>query len=262
MELQKNSEGQDVTTLQVSLNQLGFKCEIDGQFGQATEAQICACQKSFNLVPSGVVNDIFWSILNTAVKNIQQTGIPVVITYEILKKSMPYATEANLTRFLKPLNDTIKKYGIDQTKQRTAMFLAQVAHESGELKYVRELASGDDYDTRTDLGNTPERDGDGRKYKGRALIQITGTFNYIEVSRDLGQDFINNPTLLEQPQWAAMASGWFWNKKDLNQLADLVDFKGMTKKINGGYNGWDSRVNYYIYSQVALGIIPQVKPTL
>lgn len=134
----------------------------------------------------------------------------------------------------------LEKYMIEyeiNTKLRIAAFIAQLLHESGNFKYVKELASGDAYDTRTDLGNTPEKDGDGRKFKGRGLIQITGKFNYQALSKDFKIDLIKNPELLETPDLAVRSACWFWKGKKLNLLADKSDFKLITKRINGGLNG-------------------------
>lgn len=153
------------------------------------------------------------------------------------------ATTKNATNFVQAINDTLTKYEIN-TPLRVQHFLAQVFHESARLFYVEELASGKAYDTgklAIALGNTPEADGDGQKMKGRGLIQITGTTNYKAVGRYLGIDFFKNPDLLEQPKFAALSAGWYWDTRKLNQWADKDDIRTITKKINGGYNGLDDR---------------------
>jgi len=160
-----------------------------------------------------------------------------------LKRIFAHAKDERINLFLDPLNETMGEYHID-TPLRQAHFLAQIGHESGELRYVRELASGKDYDTgrlAKNLGNTPEEDGDGQRYKGRGLIQISGTANYRDLSRDLGEDFLANPQLLETPCYAAMSAGWFWNKKNLNTFADQDLIRTITKRINGGFNGLEDR---------------------
>lgn len=131
------------------------------------------------------------------------------------------------------------------TPLRMAHFLAQVLHESAYLNYVKELASGAAYDTgrlAKKLGNTPEADGDGQRYKGRGLIQITGRANYIDCGKGLHLNLIDNPELLEQPEYAAWSAAWFWDKYKLNSLADKDALTLITKKINGGTNGLSNRL--------------------
>lgn len=133
------------------------------------------------------------------------------------------------------------KNGIN-TALRLSHFFAQVSHESGEFKYLTELGGKsyfDKYEGRKDLGNTQK--GDGYKFRGRGYIQVTGRANYAEISKDLGIDFLNNPDLLSQEVNAIVSALWFWNKRKLNQFADLDDIKNITKKINGGYNGLKER---------------------
>jgi putative chitinase len=185
----------------------------------------------------------------------------LLITIQQLRACMPRATELNLGAFIVPLNDTCEKFNIN-TPKRIASFLAQLAHESGCLKYTLELASGKDYDTgkkAANLGNTPEADGDGQKYKGRGLIQITGLANYKALSKFFGMDFVSTPSLLCTPEWAAMSAGWFWNSKNINYFADLDRFKTVTKKINGGLNGYAERYAYWILARKAFGITEPVK---
>ncbi|ROM84102.1 lysozyme [Pseudomonas brassicacearum] len=139
------------------------------------------------------------------------------------------------------------------TRLRMAAFVAQVGHESGQFRYVRELG-GDHYLSKYDtgtlakrLGNTPEADGDGQKYRGRGLIQITGHDNYLACSKALfGDDrLLRTPELLEQAEWACKSAAWFWNSRNLNALADAGDFKTITRRINGGLNGLAERLEFY-----------------
>lgn len=148
--------------------------------------------------------------------------------------------------FAPVLNVAMGAWGI-VTPARQAAFLAQIGHESGQLRYVRELGN-DKYLARYDtgalaarLGNTPEADGDGQKYCGRGLVQITGRANYKACGEALGLDLIKSPELLEQPQHAAASAAWFWHSRGLNSLADQGDFVGITRKINGGTNGLADR---------------------
>ncbi|WP_095162626.1 glycoside hydrolase family 19 protein [Pseudomonas sp. Irchel 3F5] len=154
--------------------------------------------------------------------------------------------------FVPGLNATMGKYAII-TRLRMAAFIAQIGHESGQLRYVRELG-GDTYLAKYDtgrlaqrLGNTPEADGDGQKYRGRGLIQVTGRANYQACSEALFGDsrLLNTPELLEQPVYAAMSAGWFWQRAGLNSLADKGEFLAITKKINGGTNGLADREELY-----------------
>ena len=155
-----------------------------------------------------------------------------------------------LELFIGPLNETMKEFEIDQTPNREAMFLAQLAHESGGFHYVRELASGEAYEGRADLGNTA--DGDGVRYKGRGLIQITGKANYRACGAALGLDLISHPELLEQPLNAARSAGWFWHSRGLNAIADRGDFLAITKRINGGTNGLADRQAYLKRAEAVL----------
>ena len=144
--------------------------------------------------------------------------------------------------FAPVLNTAMNRYQIVGLK-RLAAFIAQIGHESGQLKYVKEIwgptAAQARYEGRADLGNTVP--GDGSKYRGRGLIQITGRANYTACGEALGLDLINNPQLLEQPQYAAMSAAWFWSTRGLNTLADQGQFVKITRRINGGLTGQDDR---------------------
>ncbi len=158
-----------------------------------------------------------------------------------LQAIMPASKRASL--FLEPLNAAMAEFKID-TPARQAMFLAQVGHESGQLNFLKELASGEAYDTgklAARLGNTPEADGDGQRNKGRGLIQITGARNYLLCLMALDVDTINHPELLEQPEFACRSAAWFWWNNGCNELADKRDFLTITKRINGGLNGLEDR---------------------
>ena len=154
--------------------------------------------------------------------------------------------------FASALTLAMDKYQIN-TRLRMAAFIAQVGHESGQFRYVRELG-GDQYLSKYDtgplakrLGNTPEADGDGQKYRGRGLIQITGRDNYLACSKALfGDDrLLRTPELLEQAEWACKSAAWFWNSRNLNALADKSAFQGITRRVNGGLNGLSEREAFY-----------------
>ncbi|MDC2859044.1 glycoside hydrolase family 19 protein [Delftia sp. DT-2] len=159
------------------------------------------------------------------------------------------ATLLRATQWTSAITEACARYGID-SPARVAAFLAQVGHESGRLVYVREIwgptAAQLRYEGRRDLGNTEA--GDGKRFLGRGLIQVTGRNNYKAVTRALravtpqAPDFEQDPVALEQPAWAALSAAWFWHSRGLNALADRGDFLGITKKINGGTNGLDDRL--------------------
>ena len=170
-----------------------------------------------------------------------------MITLTQLQQILPNA-RAQAGVFIVALNAAMLHRHITGPK-RMAAFIAQVGHESGELRYVRELG-GEHYLSKYDtgalaarLGNTPDADGDGQKYRGRGLIQITGRRNYLACSRALFGDerLLHFPELLEQPQWAAESAAWFWHSNGLNELADQDQFTTITRRINGGLNGLEHR---------------------
>lgn len=175
-----------------------------------------------------------------------------MITRDQLKAIMPLSK--NIDVFLEPLQKTLEKYQIN-TPQRIACFLAQIAHESGSLRYVKEIASGEAYEGRKDLGNIYV--GDGVKFKGRGLIQITGRANYEALGKHLGVDLIAKPELLEQPLYAALSAGWFWDKRKLNALADITNFEKITRLINGGLNGYEDRLKYLETAKKVLNVYPE-----
>jgi putative chitinase len=173
-------------------------------------------------------------------------------------------------QWLDPLNETFDKYQIN-TPQRQACFLGQTLHESGNFKFTRENLNYSakalmatwpsrfpSLDIATQYERQPEKiankvysgrlgnaeDGDGAKYIGRGLIQLTGKENYENCGNSIGADLVGNPYLLEEPRYAVLSAGWFWNKKGLNALADegtTNSFEVMTKRINGGLLGLDDR---------------------
>ena len=148
--------------------------------------------------------------------------------------------------FVPVLNTAMSRYQIVGAK-RVAAFIAQIGHESGQLKYVKEIwgptAAQVRYEGRKDLGNTVT--GDGSRYRGRGLIQITGRANYVACGEGLSLDLIKQPELLEKPQHACMSAAWFWATKGLSTLADAGQFDKITSRINGGQNGAADRQALY-----------------
>lgn len=171
------------------------------------------------------------------------------MTGAILQSIMPFA-KARIPSFVVPLNGAMHEFHIN-SPIRQAAFIAQIAHESGELRYVEEIASGSAYEGRKDLGNT--QPGDGMKYKGRGLIQITGRNNYLECGKALGVDLITNPELLETNDLACRSAAWFWASRGLNDLADKGDYIRICRRINGGLNGLKERQAYYAKAMLFLG---------
>ena len=174
-----------------------------------------------------------------------------MITGTQLQSIMPFA-KARIPSFVAPLNGAMHEFHIN-SPLRQAAFIAQIAHESGELRYVEEIASGIAYEYRKDLGNT--QPGDGMKFKGRGLIQITGRNNYHECGKALGVDLITNPELFETNDLACRSAAWFWASRGLNDLADRGDFERITKRINGGLNGYQERLAYHARAKMALGVV-------
>jgi putative chitinase len=171
-------------------------------------------------------------------------------------------------KWFEPLQETFEKYQIN-TPKRQACFLGQTMHESGGYKFLRENLNYSakalintwpsrfpDMDTAEKFERQPEKiankvysgrmgnteDGDGAKYIGRGLIQLTGKDNYKAFGDAIGEDLVANPQLVEEPRYAALSAGWFWNKRGLNALADAMDITTLTVRINGGKIGIDDRI--------------------
>lgn len=184
-------------------------------------------------------------------------------------------------KWLEPLEEAFAKYDIS-TPKRQAAFIGQCAHESGNFKTLEEnlnykpealmrvwpsrfpdLPTAMKYAHNQEaiankvyggrMGNGVEETGDGWKYHGRGLIQLTGKENYANCGSGIGVDLLSNPSLLNTPQYAAMSAAWFWNKKGLNSLADAGDIDTMTKRINGGLIGLDDRKAKIAKAEQVLG---------
>lgn len=180
-----------------------------------------------------------------------------MINQEQLHRIMPHLREARAMEFLPHLNQALRNYGVD-TMLRTAAFLAQLAHESAELKYMEEIWGPTDAQRRyepvsslaTRLGNTQV--GDGKRFKGRGPIQITGRANYSRYGQLLAFDLIATPELAAKPEVGFSVAGLFWASNKLNEKADIEDFIGITKRINGGINGLEERQRYYALAKAVL----------
>lgn len=190
-------------------------------------------------------------------------------------------------RWLEPINDALIRWEIT-TPDRVAMFLAQCAHESGGFKhlvenlhysaasllstwpkrftageavamaYNEELIAERAYGGR--MGNGPEGSGDGFRYRGRGIIQLTGRDNYRRCGQAIGVDIETTPEAVERPKWAALSAGWFWATNGCNALADAGDYEGITRRINGGLNGWDDRLHWLEKVRGILGAPAAAQP--
>lgn len=165
-----------------------------------------------------------------------------MITDDELRQVMPNCAAAKRTDYLPFVQQAMQEFEITSYWRETA-FLAQLAHESAELRYMEELASGAAYEGRKDLGNT--QPGDGKRYKGRGPIQLTGRANYQKFGGLLGLDLVNDPTIAATKEVGFRIAGLFWKSHGLNELADQQQFETITRRINGGLNGQADRVMYY-----------------
>jgi putative chitinase len=192
-----------------------------------------------------------------------------MITKEML---LAITTQDMADKWIDALNATCERFEIN-TPERIAGFLSQLAHESGGFKFVSENLNyraealsrvwpsrfpadiAAEYAMNPEkianraycdrMGNGDELSGDGWKYRGRGLIQLTGKDNYAAFSMACDVDALSNPDLVAEPEMAALSAGWFWSKNGLNALADAKNVEGMTRRINGGTHGLDDRQAKY-----------------
>ena len=164
-----------------------------------------------------------------------------MITKQMLKQISPNAKDEIIDPLVEYLNIHAPKYEMG-TYLRICHFLAQAAHESAGFRTLEEYASGSAYEGRKDLGNTKK--GDGVRYKGRGIFQLTGRANYRDMGKKLGYDLENNPQLAQTPEISVLTALEYWKSRKLSPLADKDDVTNITKKINGGLNGFEDRKNY------------------
>lgn len=188
------------------------------------------------------------------------------LTAPLLRKLFPGLSEAKAKQYAPHFSAAVEEAKID-TRARLCAFVAELGHESLDLRHLKEIwgntAAQNRYDVRVDLGNTPERDGDGKLYLGRGGLQRTGKKNYQRFKEATGVDVIAHPELLELPEYAFRSDALYWTDHKLNQLADQLTLRGdakdlatldkITRKINGGYNGRVDRQRRYL---VALATLP------
>lgn len=172
----------------------------------------------------------------------------------LIRKMMPNAG-SRLTPHL-PFIVPALQFGKIVTIPDICAFMAQCAHESGEYRYTREIHDGSDYEGREDLGNIYP--GDGKKYPGRGAIQNTGRNVARAAGEFFGQPFEEHPELMEKPEWATHVSVFFWVKYKFGlQAASLKEwFRVTTKLVNGGYNHFQERINYYQNNRKLFGMRP------
>lgn len=241
--LKRGSRGADVIDLQKRLYAAGQHIAADGVYGEITERAVRNFQSQNGLSVDGIAGPKTFEMLQKITGKPANTGgSGRTITAAQLRQIMPNAGSRADT-FVGPLNAAMQKYQIN-TPARQAAFLAQVGHESGQLRYVREIwgptAAQKRYEGRKDLGNT--QPGDGKRFMGRGLIQLTGRANYTKYAKLLNLPLVEQPELLEQPINAAMSAAAYWDQNGLNALADAGQFETITRRINGGLNGQADRV--------------------
>lgn len=205
-----------------------------------------------------------------------------MITVELLQKICPKTKRQVLETYAGPLNDVAKYYDMFDNPKRVAAFLAQIAHESGGFNFVKEnlnysakglMTTFKKYFPTEELAkqyerqpakianrvyanrmsNGDEASGDGYKFCGRGLIQLTGRANYTKFAEDLGISLDETVAYLETPAGAVSSAGWFWDNNNLNGYCDRDDFIGLTKRINGGTIGLEDRKHHYHIALEALG---------
>lgn len=203
------------------------------------------------------------------------------VTLDLLKQICPSTKATVLAKYVDPLNIVGQHYGLFKNPKRMAAFLAQVAHESGGFNFTKEglnysaqgltktfkkyfptLASAQPYARKpakianrvyaNRMGNGPESSGDGYKFCGRGLIQLTGRNNYTKFATSIGKTIDDAIVYLETPEGAVASAAWFWDANKLNIYADKGDFVGLTRRINGGTIGLADRQHHYAIALKAL----------
>jgi putative chitinase len=169
-----------------------------------------------------------------------------MITKQQLKQIAPNSKDEIIDPLVKYLNIHMPKYEVN-TYLRVCHFLSQAAHESASFRTLEEYASGAAYEGRKDLGNT--KPGDGVRYKGRGIFQLTGRANYRTIGAKIGMDLENNPELAESPEVSVLTALEYWQSRKLNALADADNVELITRRINGGLNGFDDRKKYLARSK-------------
>lgn len=171
------------------------------------------------------------------------------MTLEALLSVVPRCPRLRLALLKEYLERACVEFDVS-TPNRQAAFIAQLAYESAEFRHFEELASGEAYENRTDLGNN--RPGDGPRYKGRGPIQLTGRANYRLAGKALDLPLEEYPRRASDADVGFRVAGWFWKTHHCNDLADTGDFDAITKRINGGLAGKAQRDVYHLKAVAAL----------
>src|SRR5262245_11936963 len=233
----------DVKTIQILLNLSlplmpgAVALNTDGDFGRLTKGAVQDFQRFVMNVaqPDGMVNP------GSPTLKALQDGMPTGFSADKLAGIAVDTNRKQIDKYAPALQRNMPENAID-TPLRMAHFLAQVIHESDDLNTAEEYASGAAYEGRADLGNT--QPGDGKRFKGRGLIQLTGRDNYRRYGAARGKDYLtgDNPKLISSdPELAVDVSCWFWTTKKINNPADLDDVDKVTKLVNGGLTHLDRR---------------------
>lgn len=164
-----------------------------------------------------------------------------MITRDMIKAIAPNSKEEIIGPLVGYLNKYMPKYEVNNYL-RVCHFLAQAAHEAASFRTLEEYASGAAYEGRRDLGNTQR--GDGVRYKGRGIFQLTGRANYRDIGKKIGMDLENNPELAESPEVSVLTALEYWKSRNLNKWADEDNVERITRLINGGLNGFEDRKKY------------------
>ncbi|NOX42628.1 MAG: chitinase [Gammaproteobacteria bacterium] len=237
----------DVKVVQAALNlsqspkfNLNAKLVVDGKIGDKTIDAIESFQKNIAEFqnPDGRVDP------NSKTFTALKKHLTKSLTEDALMAIMAMGVTSTIKTYLPLFTTMLPKYAIN-TPLRTAHFLAQVGHESLSLLYTQELASGAAYEGRKDLGNIQK--GDGVRFKGRGLIQLTGRDNYSQYGKYASMDLLktgNEQIIASTPKYALDVSLWFWKNKKLNTYADDDNLRAITRRVNGGYNGLTDRQDY------------------
>lgn len=254
--LGRNQSSDDIKTIQVLLNLNADTTKIvplrlmeeNGKLDGVLFDAIETFQRTAGLAPNGLVEPNGSTLLAL------RGGMPAEFVRGKLQGVMIRASSQTIDAYYQPIVTQMAQYGIN-TPMRMAHFLGQIGHESGMLRYTTEFASGAAYEGRANLGNTQA--GDGVRFRGRGLIQITGRANYAAFGKSRGIDYTQDPNRLlmaSDPMTATAASTWFWDQKKLNARADADDLVGVTKRVNGGANGLAERGAILARAKFFLGV--------